>query len=322
MHKKEIKKDIVQAVKSLFISFLVLAGVGLAFADNTFTYPPSGTVPPNNNTPAPLNVSITQQTKAGSLSLNQDSNPWAVGLLVSGESDFNSLSTNPGIVINNTSAGSPSATSFLKWHSGYGPVDGWIKGTDQGGYWESQIHSNQNFGISVGSNVTTDTVLVGSNSVGINTKSPQASLDVTGNIHSTQDVCTDLNGGVCLSTLKGASNSAPTGWINIDQNGTMVNGVATKATSSAYKPWWVTYTDGIDHSPETMCQRAGYHHFMGACNAHYPDDESKLIQGSVLANTTTGVWTVSCMFGSSNSDATFHLKDTAYPYYDQILCGN
>ncbi len=49
-------------------------------------------------------------------------------------------------------------------------------------------------------------IVSGTSSVGIGTKSPATGnkLDVAGKIHATEDICTDLSGGKCLSTVSGA----------------------------------------------------------------------------------------------------------------------
>ena len=44
--------------------------------------------------------------------------------------------------------------------------------------------------------------------VGIGTSTPAFKLDVTGKIHATGDVCTDLNGGKCLSSGSGSGFSS------------------------------------------------------------------------------------------------------------------
>jgi hypothetical protein len=44
------------------------------------------------------------------------------------------------------------------------------------------------------------------NKFGIGTVNPEARLDVSGNIHATEDICTDAGGGVCLSNLSAWGN--------------------------------------------------------------------------------------------------------------------
>jgi len=73
-------------IKAVIAAFVVVAGaVTLQAQTGGFSYPAAGTVPPANNTPAPLNVGNTQQSKVGSLTLNTDAtNPLVTGLTVFG----------------------------------------------------------------------------------------------------------------------------------------------------------------------------------------------------------------------------------------------
>jgi hypothetical protein len=64
--------------------------------------------------------------------------------------------------------------------------------------------------------------------VGIGNNNPSQKLDVTGQIHASDDVCTDLNGGMCLSSTV-SPGSGDSGWID---GGTSVR-LATSGDSVA-----------------------------------------------------------------------------------------
>src|SRR3989338_7410230 len=64
-----MKTKIIQNIKSTILALILVAGVSYVSAVGTWSNPPPGTVPPNNNTETPLNVGITPQIKTGSLTL-------------------------------------------------------------------------------------------------------------------------------------------------------------------------------------------------------------------------------------------------------------
>jgi hypothetical protein len=72
------------------VTGLILGAFALsALAAGVWTAPPSGTVPPNNNTEAPLNVGSDHQNKVGSLTVNTNTvSPDPYGLDVFGISRF------------------------------------------------------------------------------------------------------------------------------------------------------------------------------------------------------------------------------------------
>jgi len=76
----------------------------------------------------------------------------------------------------------------------------------------------------------------------------------------------------------------------------------------------VRYTDGQDHSPEKICQTAGYTTFAGACR--FIDTLGKRYNGSILANTQTynPNWAIGCAYGSINVWFSSSLNSS------QILC--
>jgi hypothetical protein len=80
-----MKNNITTNSRAIIISAFFIASTSFVLA---WTGPTS--VPPNGNTPAPVNVALNTQSKLGQLFVNTDlSNPYTVGLSVFGQSVFN-----------------------------------------------------------------------------------------------------------------------------------------------------------------------------------------------------------------------------------------
>src|SRR6185369_2121898 len=80
-----MKTKIIQNLKSIVFALILVFCIGVVSAD--WSNPPSGTVPPNNNTPTPVNVGSSSQIKAGPLTLG--------GLGIVGDLKFLPVSGNP-----------------------------------------------------------------------------------------------------------------------------------------------------------------------------------------------------------------------------------
>lgn len=69
-----------------------------------------------------------------------------------------------------------------------------------------QLYEGSNEMIRLAARSGTNSYILGN--LGVNVASPQARLHVGGNIRSAGDICTDLNGGVCLSTISGGDGGS------------------------------------------------------------------------------------------------------------------
>ncbi len=79
--KKSLKKDFTQTLKILLAAVVLSLGITYVYAWTTPTV-----APPGGNTPAPLDVGTTTQSKLGQLVINTNTNsPYAQGLVVSGD---------------------------------------------------------------------------------------------------------------------------------------------------------------------------------------------------------------------------------------------
>lgn len=85
-------------------------------------------------------------------------------------------------------------------------------------------------------------LIVENGKVGIGTISPSQSLDVSGQIHSSGDICTDAGGGSCLSSLvaSSAENTIIHGTINA--NGTKKSGTGFSSSLSGGE-YRITFTN-------------------------------------------------------------------------------
>jgi hypothetical protein len=93
-------------VKTLILALLLGAGVSYLSAWTGPATSPLPNTPPNNNVPAPLNVGNSSQSKLGQLFINTSvTSPYAIGLLVFGESVFDSNTPGqPAVQINDGTA--------------------------------------------------------------------------------------------------------------------------------------------------------------------------------------------------------------------------
>jgi hypothetical protein len=62
------KKDIFQSLKIVILASVFFVGISYLYAE-VWTEPPTGTVPPNNNTSTPINTGSLLQTKTGPLTI-------------------------------------------------------------------------------------------------------------------------------------------------------------------------------------------------------------------------------------------------------------
>lgn len=180
----------------------------------TFTPPTCPTSNPACNTP--LNVGAAAQTKGG-------------GLIVA-----NVLGVNPGFLVLNGNVGIGTAAPTSKLFINNGGTGGagdvglrehmTISSLAPNIWFEDKSASPTNYFIHLNSPIFTigrdsgtsisDDLVLNAGNVGIGDTTPTTKLDVTGAIHATADVCTDLAGGKCLSTVGDGGGLTGGGTIN------------------------------------------------------------------------------------------------------------
>ncbi|MCX6752658.1 MAG: hypothetical protein NTZ87_04155 [Candidatus Nomurabacteria bacterium] len=215
--------------KILNITKIIILGLIIGFGANYIfaTWTPA---PANQSTNAdtPLNVGSTGQTKAGGLVLN--TNGAVAGLVVQA-----------GKIMVNSTAGAYGQLQLIRPNSGEvtmlmgANVTGWgestngvVTGSNPATLWifgpGSYTGDPTNFNIGSLNNGIPSFTVKSSGNVGVGTTGPTQKLDVAGQIHASGDICTDVNGGKCLSTAGGSSSTAGRiiggAFMSLYQNGT------------------------------------------------------------------------------------------------------
>ena len=132
MNTKNIKKDLMTIAKIALIGFVLSIGFSYLHAWNG---PPIGVIPPANNTPTPLNIGPTDQTKNGGLEL---------GSLATYYNTWLSVGTNDVVVVGDPSLSAQSYPGI--------PIPGQEQ---QGEYQESQQNNTAFQYPNIGKNILT-----------------------------------------------------------------------------------------------------------------------------------------------------------------------
>lgn len=163
-------------------------------------------------------------------------------------------------------------------------------------------------------------LIITNGKVGIGNIAPVQALDVTGQIHSSGDICTDAGGGKCLSTVSGGSNSGQiwyvsngypgisftfpyTGKYLVEASGTV--GVASEVGGA----FWITLNGtevGNMVSVWHLDRASG-----GSTGGNYPFYASGVVSG-ISAN-SVGNLTVACNGACSSTGLTVALAPAANP---------